>query len=72
MDQFGFDFETKKQDKRGLNDVTILGIIVEYFETLVVLNNRNNKIGDLLEFDGPYEGIAIFSNVPLDDAGVKK
>ena len=47
-----------------------MGIIVEYIETWVVLNNRN-KIGDLLEFDDPYEGFAMFSNVTIDNAGVK-
>ena len=55
-----------------MRDGTILGIIVEYFETLVVLNNRNNKIGDLLEFDDRYDGFAMFSNITIDDAGVKK
>ena len=49
-----------------------MGIILEYFETLVVLNNRKSKNGDLLEFDDPYDGFAMFSNITIDDTGVKK
>ena len=50
----------------------ILGSILEYFETLVVLNNRKSKNGDLLEFDYPYDGFAMFLNIIIDDAGVRK
>ena len=39
---------------------------------MVVLTNRKNKNGDLLEFDDPYDGFAMFSNITIDDAGVKK
>ena len=38
----------------------------------MVLNNRKNKNGDLLEFDDSYDGFAMFSNITIDDAGVKK
>ena len=38
----------------------------------MVLTNRKSKNGDLLECDGPYDGFAMFSNITIDDAGVKK
>ena len=72
FDPFWFDFETKTRDKRGLNEGTILGIILEYFEAVMVLNNRKSTNGDLLEFDDPYDGFAMFAKITIEDAGVKK
>ena len=38
----------------------------------MVLHNSKKQTGDLLDFDDPYEGFAMFPNIGIDDAGVKK
>ena len=65
------DFEATKSDDKGLNEGTNLGRFLQQFATAVQkkLKKQND---DMLEFDDPYNGFAMFSLVLPEDARVQK
>ena len=59
-------------DGFGVDVSALFGFFVfaSFQMSLAVESSRRRS--DTLEFDDPYEGFAMFSNITIDDAGVKK